>query len=159
MQNNQQGIPFAYRKMRPHLEYWVQFWSCRHGKDVLGGVQRKATKMLRGMEHLKSRRTSNTKCHRNLHKCESKTLGTFSEKKLPNTTRERNTSEWPRKSKALIVLQIGLPAALPFCGCWMPPESSQPWLTPQMKEQDQLHNFFLSFVYMRLKLRVSCETF
>lgn len=47
--------------------------------------------MLRGMEHLKGRRTSNTKCHRNLHKCESKTLGTFSEKKLPNTTQVNTT--------------------------------------------------------------------
>ncbi|KFQ77979.1 hypothetical protein N337_06011, partial [Phoenicopterus ruber ruber] len=47
-------LPLSSTLVRPHLEYHVQLWSPQHKKDMdlLERVQRRDTRMIKGMKHL-----------------------------------------------------------------------------------------------------------
>jgi len=53
-QGEEGDCPSLLCPLRPHLEYCIQAWDPQYRKDVelLERVQRRATKMIRGLEHL-----------------------------------------------------------------------------------------------------------
>ena len=48
------SLPLCSGLVRPHLEYCIQMWNLQYTRDInmLECIQRRAIKMIHGMEHL-----------------------------------------------------------------------------------------------------------